>query len=627
MSSPTFDTTLLHEYASNQSIQRGREYFQEGAVGALVLRGHQLQADVAGSQPRPYRVEIEFNAEDVAEACCSCPYNYGGWCKHIIAVLLTYAEQPDQVEVRSPLIQRLAALERAQLQSLVLELVERVPRLVDLVETALTLLERAPDTLASNSRSVNHATTGTTPRPPVPVNIRALRQQTHNLLRSQSGHWDNGYDNEEDVVSPDLMELVEQSRPFLDAGDGRAALDILEAVTDEVRKRWDVLEEVGLQPYDFVNEITSFWVEALLDPALSAEERQRWIQTLAAWEESFNSEGSYFIAAAQAAAQQGWDDPALNRILQGETVPGGLWGDEQPQYADNITQARLRILARTGQDEAYLNLSRAEKHHDLYALHLLKLDRVQEAIAVGLEQPLDQGERLELAQALYQRGEIEAAFQVAEQGLQQSDAVAMKDPLFSRVAEQMDDFDLCDSYPQGALSAWVRDRAIEQGQTERALAAGIIAFREIPRSTAYRQLETLAGAGWPDLQLKLLEFLRTATCASTETKVEIFLRETLLDDAIQAVESHYTASETLARVMDAAIKQRPEWVIAQARQQAEPIMDGGQSAHYEDAAKWLRKAKQAYEALGQKTEWRTYLGALCEKHQRKYKLMPLLRML
>lgn len=57
--------------------------------------------------------------------------------------LLAYADQPDQVETRSPLIQRLAALEREQLQSLVLELVERVPRLVDLVETALTLLERA----------------------------------------------------------------------------------------------------------------------------------------------------------------------------------------------------------------------------------------------------------------------------------------------------------------------------------------------------------------------------------------------------------------------------------------------------------------------------------------------------
>ncbi len=79
--------------------------------------------------------------------------------------------------------------------------------------------------------------------------------------------------------------------------------------------------------------------------------------------------------------------------------------------------------------------------------------------------------------------------------------------------------------------------------------------------------------------------------------------------------------------MDAAIPSRPEWVITQARQQAEPIMDGAKSAHYEDAAQWLRKAKQAHDALGQKAEWRAYLGALREKHQRKYKLMPLLGML
>lgn len=622
MSLPRFDNALLPEYASAKSIQRGRDYFREGMVGALILRGNQLQADVAGSQSRPYRVEIQFNTEGVDEAYCTCPYDYEGWCKHIIAVLFTYAEQPAQVETRSPLAQRLATLNREQLQTLVLKLVERAPRLVDLAETTLTLLESAPEAMASGTTSTGTADADAAlQRSPTPVHVGALRQQARSLLRSQSGHWADGYDNEEDVVSPDLMELAEQARPFLDVGDGRAALAILEAVTDEVRKRWDALEEVGLQPYDFLEEIDSFWIEALLDPTLSAEERRHWIKTLVSWEESFNGEGSYFIAVAQAAAQQGWDDPALERILRGETVPGGLWGDDPPRYANEITQVRLRILERSGRDDAYLNLAKAEGFYLRYALRLLKLNRVQEAVAVGLEQTLHPFDQLALAKALHERGEITAALDVAERGLQRPEAAAARNTTLFVSDGQQDS-------ERGVLAGWLRDRAIEQGQTERALAAGVIAFQEGPASATYQQLEQLAGSRWPELKLDLLDYLRQARRPNTDTKVDIFLRENLLDDAIQAVE-RYVSSTALARVMDAAIQQRQrlKWVIAQARRQAEPIMDGGQSSHYEDAAMWLRKAKQAYEAIGQKAEWQSYLDALCEKHQRKYKLMPLLRML
>ncbi len=619
MSSPTFDIALLPEYASDKSIQRGREYFREGAVGGLVLRGNQLQANVAGGQPRPYRVEIEFDAEGGAEACCTCPYDYEGWCKHIVAVLLAYAEQPNQVETRSPLVQRLAALDRAQLQTLVLELVERVPRLVDVVEVALTLLALAPEALATGVASAS-----ATPCPPASVNIQAIRQQTRSLLRSIGSRWDHdGYDNEEDEVSPDLIDLLEPAQAFLDAGDGRSALAILDAVTDEVRKRWDALEEIGLQPYDFIDEVQSLWIEGLLDPTLSADERQHWITTLAGWEDDFDSDGSGFIVAAQIAARQGWDDPALDRILHGETVPGGLWGDNPPRCAEAITQARLKILERGGRDEAYLNLARAEGFYLRYALRLLQLDRVQEAIAVGLQQPLAHTDRLELAKALHQRGEIAAALDVAEYGLQHTAAPVTG---AARIAAMSGDGWRRDS-ERGVLAGWLRDRAIEQGQTERALVAGVIAFQEITEAATYRQLQQLAGSGWPELKLSLLEFLRTSTHPYTDVKVDIFLSEDLLDDAIKTVESHHASSETLAQVMDAAIKKRPEWVMIQAHRQAEPIMNEGKSAHYEDAVMWLRKAKKAHDALGQTAEWRSYLGALCDKHQRKYKLMPLLRML
>ena len=49
----------------------------------------------------------------------------------------------------------------------------------------------------------------------------------------------------------------------------------------------------------------------------------------------------------------------------------------------------------------------------------------------------------------------------------------------------------------------------------------------------------------------MLDFLREARISS-ETKIEIFLYEDLVDDAIQATE-RYTSPQTLARVMDATI--------------------------------------------------------------------------
>lgn len=620
---PAFDTTLLPDYATAASIQRGREYLQEGAVGALIRRGDELEADVEGSASRPYRVWIEFDAEGVANATCTCPYDYEGWCKHIVAVLLAYAQNPGQVETRSPLAEKLAALEHGQLVALLLELADRIPRMSDMIEATLpyvTLTVPAGATASTAAPSAGHPA-------PITVNTRALRQSVRSAMRSRND-WDDSYDEEGYGAIDDIVELAEQAQSWLDAGNGRTALAILEAVTDEFSKHWEMLEETGEETSVFFDGTASLWIEALLDPSLSAEERQHWANRLADWVEDFDESAAETLENLQALVQQGWDDPDLRTILRGEELPGGLWGADPPPYdwRVQVDRVRLRILERTGQNEAYLNLAKAEKQYDLYALHLLKLGRVEEAVRAGLKQPLSDDGALELAKALYEHGDIESAFQVAEHGLQRLDTTAPKDAVFSMVAEQMKEFGLYDSHSQNELAAWLRDRAAEHGQTERALAAGMIAFRIVPSFAAYQRVEKLAGAGWPDLQKKLLDFLRQEARVSTETKVEIFLHEKLIDDAIQAT-GRYTSPRTLARVMDAAVSRRPEWVIAQARQQAEPIMNEAKSSQYEDAAMWLRKVKQAYEAFGQKAEWRTYLGALCEKHQRKYKLMPLLKAL
>ena len=51
-------------------------------------------------------------------------------------------------------------------------------------------------------------------------------------------------------------------------------------------------------------------------------------------------------------------------------------------------------------------------------------------------------------------------------------------------------------------------------------------------------------------------------------------------------------------------------------------MDEGKAQYYDAAARWLGKARAAYQAAGQEKEWQAYLADLLERHGRKYKLVP-----
>ncbi|MBO0793845.1 MAG: hypothetical protein J2P36_23235, partial [Ktedonobacteraceae bacterium] len=108
-------------------------------------------------------------------------------------------------------------------------------------------------------------------------------------------------------------------------------------------------------------------------------------------------------------------------------------------------------------------------------------------------------------------------------------------------------------------------------------------------------------------------------------KVDVFLHEGLIDDAIDAIESYGTSHTTIGQVVDVAIKERPEWAIQACQKQAEWIMNQGKSPYYHAAANWLSKARQAYQVLGCNEEWQAYLQELLNIHGRKYTLVPLLK--
>jgi len=595
MTVPSLGEAAIRRQASAESFVRGEKYYRAGRVVSLVQRGGVLQAQVEGSQYAPYRVRITFDRGGVTGALCDCPYDWGGWCKHIVATLLACLREPDRVEERPTLDQLLAGLDREQLRDLLLHLAAHDATVVDEIESQIALRQAIPDEGEAGASS-KQASRRHTPIDPQPIR-RQVSGILHSLdrMRPSQAYWHVS------SVVDQLRQLLHQVQAFTEAGDGRNALLLLETITDEYVAGWLGLDDSDGFASEFFGELGQAWAEAGLMAELSPEERERWAQKLTRWQDEiadYGPDGAF--DPAQAAVLLGWDHPPLQRVLQGEITPRGAWEDEAPWYADELAMTRLRVLEWQGRYQEYLYLARAEGQMALYVSMLARLGRMQEAVNEGLRTLDEPSQFLALARELREREELAAALRVARHGL------------------------TFEGRRKGELAAWLCELADGMGEADLALEAATIAFREEPGMPAFQRVQELAGGRWPELREELLAHLRRASgYSSSGAQVDVFLHEGLIDDAIAAVEKGGSYS-LLERVMDAAVEHRPRWVIEAARRQAERIIEAGQSKYYHHAVSWLTRARAAYQAAGREADWQVYLDEIRTRHRRKYKLMRML---
>ena len=126
---------IIKQYFTENSFERGREYYDDEAALSVTRRGNQLFSEVQGSDWEPYAARIDLEGEKFVQADCSCPYDWGGYCKHVAAVLLIWIHNRESVIERPTIAETLNALSREQLQGLVVELSERNPSLANLIES------------------------------------------------------------------------------------------------------------------------------------------------------------------------------------------------------------------------------------------------------------------------------------------------------------------------------------------------------------------------------------------------------------------------------------------------------------------------------------------------------------
>lgn len=585
---PKLSEATIRRYASTQSFQRGETYYLEGAVTKPIERGNTLQAEVEGSEVLPYRVNLSFDGSDIKNATCTCAYSYEGWCKHVVAVLLVCLRQPEKIEPHPPLERLLDRLDLVQTQRLLQELVSEQPELIDAIErhvnsiaSAASITERQPSK----------------PQRRAKIDPAPIRRQVKQILQEAVRYFEDGW--EEDPLAENLIDVIQEAQEFTEQGDGHSAIAILEAITAACVEGWDDVADYGADNEEVVKALNDAWTAAILIADITPQEQVDLRVNLEEWQDEWDAD---FLMSLEA-LQQGWGFPPLKRVLEGEITSKGAWEGESPEYADDLALIRLQILERQERYEEYLYLARAEGQTERYLTMLARLGRIEEAIAAAQTQMRSMEEAFALAQSLQDRGALMQALKIAQTGL------------------------TLQGNCQYDLAVWTSNLAEGLGDIPSALMARVQAFKAKPEFGDYRLVEYLAGENWKEVKAELLAHLRTHSgWGISKTKVDIFLHEELIDDAIATVSNlSYYQEELIRRVMEKAIGSRPDWVIDNAKSRAESIMDRGKAEVYYHAVEWLKLAREAYKSLGKQSEWSAYRDELMQTHARKYKLMAMLK--
>lgn len=283
MSGVNLSESIIRHNANAKSFQRGEACYRMGSVLAVTQRGNKIQAEVEGSEEEPYRVTIGFNNDELT-AICTCPYDYDGWCKHIVATALIYTRQPDTIEKRPSLAQLLDRLDHVQTQRLVQELVEEHPELIDEIDGYVKAIAKP----TQPSRKPQ------TPRQ-ITVNTKQIKATVRQILRDGARYLEDGY--EEDPITEELQSLIQEAVNLCEKNDAHKALAMLEAITDACVQSWDEVADYGQENEDIVPVLNNAWCEAILSVELTPKERTDIQINLETWQDEWNADFSLAIAS------------------------------------------------------------------------------------------------------------------------------------------------------------------------------------------------------------------------------------------------------------------------------------------------------------------------------------------
>ena len=338
MQLPQLTPDQIQERCTEQSYMRGLDYFRAGAISNPTLCGYTLSGTCEGTDIDPYRVTVELTPTGIATTDCSCLYDWGGDCKHIVALLMTYLEEPDVIYSLDTLLATLEEKPKPNLLQVISELLKRAPELVPIAQA--------------------YSEVPVTPPRPEPLPLVAVYQEQIDTV------FGRGFLEQHrlrDVLSQ-LEDLRRHAESLAQLDETESALSILHALIDQSIVHYpDTLQ--GDELPRFINKCTKAFTQIAMDAQepVPIQEHCRTLLQL-----SFEVEPPFTSLLTSFLKQLRLREPAdLQAALEGQL-------EGSPDRPAHI-RLLLALYLQSGEIEDYLQLARSEGEgyrliHMLFAL-------------------------------------------------------------------------------------------------------------------------------------------------------------------------------------------------------------------------------------------------------------------
>jgi tetratricopeptide (TPR) repeat protein len=350
---PRISKSIIAHWTDNVYFQRGQKYYEQGGIYEQRIQGMTIKSKCSGSQAPFYRQEVLFDNKGIKSAECSCPVGDGGHCKHTVALLLTWVNDPNSFQEVEEVDAILEKLSKPELIALIEQMIVQDPDLESLLELPLAGGENKP------------------------LNIKAIRRQAEQAFQGADFEW--GFARE---IKRDLNPLLKLAAGYLSRDDAENSASIYIAIIETIMDNEN--EALGDEEGELLG-VSYECAEALgncLSQIKDSKKRLEILQTL--------------FSAYQ------WDTIKIGGVGAADCVPEILTSQTTPEERMEIAKWTRKILP-TGNSwsdgyhretlgrllldlesdildhESYLKLCRETGRLNDLIERLLKLKRIKEA--------------------------------------------------------------------------------------------------------------------------------------------------------------------------------------------------------------------------------------------------------